>query len=54
MVAPHEPLAATHPTIPRDVAALVDRCLSFEAEERPTAADAAAVLREASFAPVSG
>jgi serine/threonine-protein kinase len=47
MVAPPAPIRAARPEVPAEVAALIDRCLSFNAIERPAAAEAVAVLREA-------
>jgi hypothetical protein len=44
---PPPPLAAVRPRIDRAVADLVDRCLSLDASKRPTAQEAARVLRDA-------
>ena len=51
MVAPAAPLAEANPTVPAAVARLVDRCLSFEAEERPTSAQIVAALETTEFDP---
>jgi serine/threonine-protein kinase len=46
-VAPPRPTGELKPELPPSVARLIDRCLSFDASERPTAAEARDVLSDA-------